>query len=94
MERKESNSGMLDLILQPAFTVQDGVIAAVNDAAKAYFLEPGTPISRLLSTGQTEYRELSEGCLYLTLSIGSVPCGASVRKMEEFDMKGIQIHSN
>lgn len=83
MEQKESNSGMLDLIVQPAFAVRNGVIATLNDAAKAYFLEPGTPISQLLTTGQTEYEELSEGCLYLTLSIGGVPCGASVRKMDD-----------
>ncbi len=86
MERKESNIGMLDLIVQPAFAVRNGVIATVNDAAKAYCLEPGTPISQLLTTGQTEYRELSEGCLYLTLGIAGVPCGASVRKMEDADI--------
>ena len=37
MERKESNSGMLDLIIQPAFTVRDGVVDTRNDAAKAFF---------------------------------------------------------
>ena len=86
MERKESNGTMLDMMIQPAFTVRDGAIAEVNDGAKAYFLEPGTAISQLLSTGQTEYGELSEGCLYLTLSVGGVPCGVSVRKMEDFDL--------
>lgn len=86
MERKESTSGILDLMIQPAFTVKDGVIDYLNAAAKTYFLEPGTPVSDLLTTGQTEYRELGEGCLYLTLSVAGTPCGASVRRMEGFDI--------
>lgn len=94
MERKESNSGMLDMMIQPAFTVRDGMIDAINDAAKAYFLEPGTEISKLLTTGQTEYRDLSEGCLYLTLSVAGVPCGASVRRMEDFDLFTIEQESD
>ncbi len=86
MERKESTAGILDLIIQPAFTVKDGVICAVNAAAQAYSLEPGTPISDLLITGQTEYQALTEGCLYLTLKIAGVPCDVSIRRMEEFDI--------
>ena len=30
MERKESNPGMLDLMIQPAFTVENGIIEKVN----------------------------------------------------------------
>lgn len=94
MERKESNAGMLDFIIQPAFTVRDGVIDTVNDAAKAYFIEPGTQISELLTTGQAEYRELSEGCLYLTLSLSGVACGASVRRMDDFDLFTLEQESD
>lgn len=90
MERKESNSGILDLMIQPAFTVKDGVVDRVNEAAQQYFLESGTPIADLLLTGKSEYRELEGGCLYLTLSVSGLPCGASVCRMDGLDIFTIE----
>lgn len=86
MERKESTSGLLNLMVQPAFTVVGGVVDQVNAAARAYHLESGMSITDLLATGQEEYRALEEGCLYLTLRLAGLPYGASVRRMEEFDI--------
>lgn len=86
MEQKESTSGMLDFMIQPAFTVRDGVIESVNAAAQNYCLEAGKSIADLLLTGKTEYLELGDGCLYLTLTIAGVPCGASVHRMDGFDL--------
>lgn len=86
MERKEPTSAFLDLLTQPAFSVRGGVIERVNGAAKAYFLEPGMPIGDLLLTGKAEYPDMAEGCLYLTLSLSGEPFGASVRRMEGFDI--------
>ncbi|MBE6934042.1 MAG: HAMP domain-containing histidine kinase [Ruminococcaceae bacterium] len=86
MEQMGSTSGILNLMIQPAFTAKDGAIILVNEAAGRYFLKPGMPLSELLVTGREEYGELREGCLYLTLSISGVPHGASVRRMEEFDL--------
>lgn len=90
MEQKESNSGILDLMIQPAFTVKDGIVDQINEAAQQYFVECGTPITDLLLTGKTEYQQLQEGCLYLTLSIAGLPCGASVRRMDDFDIFTIE----
>lgn len=86
MTRKESNPGMLDLMIQPAFSVENGVIEKVNEAAKKCFFEAGMQINDLLLTGKTEYRELQDGCLYLTLSVAGIPCGASVRKINGTDI--------
>ena len=86
MEQSQPTSGILDLIIQPAFTVKDGVIDLVNEAAGRYHLEPGTCISDMLATGEEEYAELAEGCLYLSLSLAGVPTGASVRRMDGFDL--------
>ena len=86
MEQKEPTAGILNLMVQPAFTVQDGVITLVNTAAEGYMLAPGTPIGDLLHTGAEEYASFSQGCLYLTLSIAGAPCGASVRRMGNMDV--------
>lgn len=86
MERNESTVDLINLMHQPTFTVKDGAVDLVNEAAQKYMLEKGTCISDLLATGRLEYQELKDGCLYLTLSISGVPCGASVRRMKEFDL--------
>lgn len=86
MEQKEPTAGILNLMVQPAFTVQDGVIGLVNTAAEGYMLTPGMPIGDLLHTGAEEYAAFSQGCLYLTLSIAGTPCGASVRRMGNYDV--------
>ena len=86
MEQKESTSGMLDLMIQPAFTVKDGIIDKVNDAARKYCLEAGQSVSDILLTGKTEYQEFGDGCLYLALTIAGVPCGACVHRMDGFDL--------
>lgn len=86
MEQKESRMGMLDLMIQPAFTVKDGLIDQTNEAARKYFLESGMSVSDLLHTGKAEYQDLQEGCLYLTITISGVPAGASVRRMDGYDL--------
>ena len=90
MERMESHSGMLDLMVQPAFIVKDGVVAQVNEAAKKYFIEPGTSAADLLLSGKSEYQALENGCLFLTLSVAGVACAASVRRMAEGDIFTIE----
>lgn len=90
MERMESTSGMLNLMIQPAFTVKDGRIDLVNEAARGYLLEPGTAVSELLVTGESEYQSFEEGCLYLTLSVSGGKCGASVHRMKDFDLFTIE----
>lgn len=84
-EQKE-NLDMLDLMLRPGFCVRDGRIIKVNQAAEGYFLSAGMELAPLLQTGTEEYREYTEGCLYLTLSIGGRSIGASVNKMQDADV--------
>ena len=45
MERMESTSGLLNLMIQPAFTVKNGEVELVNEAARKYLIEPGTAIA-------------------------------------------------
>lgn len=77
---------MLDLMVQPGFCVQDRVIVKVNPAAESCHITPGTQISKLLETGKKEYAALSGGRLYLTLDLYGQTRGASVTRMDDFDV--------
>ena len=78
--------GLLDLIKHPAFCVKDGVIIKVNSAAAAYDIAPNNPIGDILETGAEEYSEFESGCLYLTLQVSGIRLGASVTRMQEYDV--------
>ena len=86
MAQSNDTIGMLDLMIRPGFCVKDNKIIRVNPAAESHQIKVGTPISKLLETGKKEYAEFTGGCLYLTLNIYDQPCGASVTRVEDFDV--------
>ena len=86
MEQNHNGVELLDLIQQSAFCVCDGKITKVNPAAAALLIEPGTEVQSILHTGADEYNTFDGGCLYLTLSIAGQRLGASVRRMQGFDV--------
>lgn len=81
MEDQKDMHGMLELMLQPAFFVRDGMITMVNHGARQLLLESGTPIEPLLDSSAEEYNAFSEGCLYLTLLLSGCPVPASVTRI-------------
>lgn len=90
MEQFQNALDMLDLIQAPAFCVQDGIIIKANPSAACFLIETGSEIQPLLGTGAEEYTAFSGGCLYLTLSIGGQNVGASVTRMQQFDVFRIE----
>lgn len=86
MEQIHNAMDMLDLIPQRAFCVREGRIIKVNPAAGALLLEIGTAVQPLLHTGAEEYTAFDGGCLYLTLSIAGHIIGASVSRVQDFDV--------
>lgn len=86
MEERSDKKTMLELMLQPAFLVEEGVICHVNSAAAAYLLEAGGPVAPMIACGSEEYAQFQGGQLYLTLSIGGQTVGASVTRMEGGDI--------
>ena len=80
MEHKKSNSGILDLMIQPAFTVKAGVVDRINEAAQQYFVEAGTPIDELLLTGKSH------------AALGRIPLGYALEDhtvtIERFAIEG------
>lgn len=85
MERN-NEIGLLDLMARPAFCVADGCITRINAGAAAFNIAPGTQVAQLLLTGAEEYAAFEGGCLYLTLSLNEQRLGASVTRMEGFDV--------
>ncbi len=86
MEQSHDLTGFLDLIIRPAFAVTDGIIQYCNQAAQGLFLSAGTPVSDFLQTGAEEYASMESGCLYLSVCVGSHSFGASVTRMDGFDV--------
>ena len=86
MEEKKDTLGMLDLVIRPGFCVKENQIIKVNQAAESLFITPGTDIRPLLLTGSEEYAAFTGGCLYLTLSLSSHSCGASVTRVDDIDV--------
>ncbi len=80
MEELKDMNEMLDLMLQPAFCVVDGLVSHCNAAATGLLLEEGREIADLFDTGAEEFSALEDGSLYLTLRLGGNICGASVRR--------------
>ena len=86
MEQSYDFSGMLDLIIRPAFAVTDGIITCCNQAARSITVAAGMPVENIIETGSEEYAAMVSGCLYLSLQIEGHSFGASVSRMEGFDV--------
>ena len=77
---------LLEMIEHPAFCVCDGVIVRANQAAKSKLFGEGEHIMAFLPTDNAAYGAFSGGCLYLNVTSASVTCGASVTRIEDFDL--------
>lgn len=78
--------GMLDLIVGPAFCVKDRVVVRINKAAEGRMIAVGRAIDPMIVTGQQEYADFTDGCLYLTLELSGLRQGASVTRMGDMDV--------
>ncbi len=86
MNQQNLQPDMLDLLPQPAFYVQDGVITRVNQAATQKLLTPGTQVAAILQTGADEYSQFSGGSLHLTVTTEGTEAGATVTRIGDKDV--------
>ena len=86
MEERNQTTALLQLMPQPAFLVEKGVISYVNAAAAPYFLQAGQDVTALIRCGAEEYAAFSQGSLYLTLSVCDQAVGACVTRLENADI--------
>lgn len=80
----------LELMDRPAFCVKDGIVIEVNSAAAHRLLQPGTDIRQIVTKHREEYENFDSGCLYLTITIGELPCSASITRTRECDIFVLQ----
>lgn len=78
--------GILDMLQRPAFCVRNGQIIRANDFARSLLFQEGMEISKFLRTDQEAYDAFKGGCLYLNVTSAEVTSGASVTRIEDFDL--------
>jgi len=86
MEENKEIFGMLDLMLRPSFCVKENKIVKLNPEAEGLLLTAGTDVRTLLLTGRAEYAEFTGGCLYLKLGLSSRAWGATVTRVDAWDI--------
>lgn len=86
MEQTENTIGMLDVMVSPAFSVEDGIITAANRAALQRMITPGSQVSQMIASGQEEYAEFNSGRLYLQLDLSGQTVGARVARIDGRDI--------
>lgn len=77
---------LLELIEHPAFFVRDGIIFKANEAAKQKFFTEGSSVMRFLPNDGPAYQAFTDGCLYLNVVSSQITSGASVTRVEDFDL--------
>ena len=85
MDINKDKLDMLDLMLRPAFCVEEGLIRHINPAAGHFMLTAGQPIIPLILSGQEEY-EAFAGCMQLQLSIAGQKLDATVIRKDGMDI--------
>ena len=86
MEQTNDTALFLDLLNGPAFSVKDGLVDRLNGNAVYLAIQPGTSVMDLIRVGAEEYEALEQGRLFLSLELEGVPFGASVSRMNGWDL--------
>lgn len=77
---------LLDQFPQPVFLVQKNMITHLNHAAQVRQLAVGTPVTKLITIGESEYKQFSDGRLFLTVTIDQIVYNASVVRLDGYDL--------
>lgn len=83
---QSTNDILLDSIDRAAFCVQEGIITRSNHAAMQRGIYPDHPVAGFLGDNQSVYDAFTQGCLYLTVFINQIPCGASITRSPDADV--------
>lgn len=81
--KKRDDFIMHENFICPAFTVKDGIVDCVNEAAVRRGVNPGDRINSLIAVGSAEYAAYIDGILCLTLQIRETAYTASVSVVDD-----------
>lgn len=81
-----NNFSILQMLERPAFCVRDGIIIRANQHARSILFEEGKAISAFLLHDREAYQNFQGGCLYLNVTSAQITSGASVTRIEDFDL--------
>ena len=82
MEVSTQIKEMLDLMLRPAFWVEDGIIRHINPAAAPLMLSEGQSIESMSLSGKEEYAQFTDGCLHMEMLVNGQPLVTTVIRRE------------
>ncbi len=94
METTEQLFPWLELMDRPAFCAKGGAVIACNTAAQNRTVRVGVDINEIVTEQQDIYQNFSDGCLYLTITVGGLPCNASVNRTKDYDIFVLEQDSN
>ena len=86
MEINNQAQQMLALLSLPAFFGAEGKVLSTNREAQQRMIREGMALDTLFLTGWQEYKEMTDGCLYVTLQICEQPCSCCIQRMETYDL--------
>lgn len=86
MDNKAYLGGMLELISQPAFAVENGIITEANEFARMLLITPGEPVAPLLGEDGADYESFREGCLCMTAHLGDRYYEAVIHQLDGRDI--------
>ena len=83
---RANHFSLLEMIEHPAFCVQDGLIVRANKAAQHKLFLEGQKVMDFLPQDGNAYATFNGGCLYLNVCSHDVIYGASVTRIDDFDL--------
>lgn len=81
-----NNFSILEMLERPAFCVRDGIIVRANQHARSFLFEEGKAIATFLLQDRDAYKNFQGSCLYLNVTSAQITSGASVTRIEDFDL--------
>lgn len=76
----------LDFIDRPAFCVKDGVVVASNAAAQNRLIRVGDDVRNIVTAHWDTYESFSNGSLFMTVTVGLVPCNTNITRTADGDV--------
>ena len=72
MAQSQEAQIILNQLNEPAFLVENGIVTATNEGAAKCMISTGMEVCSIIGSGIDEYKQFQgDGCLYLTLYLGS-----------------------